>query len=135
MTPKEIELIQSSWKKLTPIADTAAQLFYEKLFALDPAVKSLFKSDLRDQGRRLMSMITSAVNGLSNVPALVPVVQELGRRHGKYGVTPAHYETVGTALLWTLQQGLGDGFTPDVKTAWTSVYGVLAKTMKDAAAS
>ncbi len=133
MTPEQVFLVQRSWKQVLPIADTAAEMFYTKLFSLDPSVKRLFKGDMKAQGRKLMAMIGTAVGGLTNLPAIVPAVQELGRRHVKYGVKDSHYDIVGDALLWTLEQGLGDAFTPDVKAAWTAVYGVLATTMKDAA--
>lgn len=135
MTPKQIELVQGSWKQVTPIADTAAELFYGKLFNLDPALKPLFKGDMKTQGRKLMGMITTAVNGLTNLGAIVPAVQDLGRRHVKYGVKDKDYDTVATALVWTLEKGLGEAFTPEVKEAWVTTYGVLAKTMKDAAAT
>lgn len=135
MTPKQIELVQSTWKKVLPIADTAAEMFYARLFALDPAVKTLFKGDMKAQGRKLMSLISTAVNGLTRLDSIVPAVQDLGRRHVTYGVKDAHYDTVGAALIWTLEQGLGDAFTTEVKTAWATAYGVLAKTMKDAAAT
>lgn len=134
MTPKQIELVQGSWKKVTPIADTAAELFYGKLFSLDPALKPLFKHDMKEQGRKLMAMISTAVSGLTHLEVIVPAVQDLGRRHVKYGVEDRHYDTVATALVWTLGQGLGDAFTRDVEEAWVAAYGVLAKTMKDAAA-
>jgi hemoglobin-like flavoprotein len=134
MTPEQVFLVQRSWRQVLPIADTAAELFYGKLFSMDPALKPLFKGDMKAQGRKLMAMIGTAVNGLSKLDSLVPAVQDLGRRHVKYGVQDAHYDTVAGALLWTLEQGLGEGFTPDVKAAWTAVYGVLAGTMKDAAA-
>ena len=135
MTPKQIELVQASWNKVTPIADTAAELFYGKLFSLDPALKPLFKGDMKAQGRKLMGMIGTAVGGLSQLEAIVPAVQDLGRRHGKYGVKDQDYDTVATALIWTLGQGLGESFTPQVKDAWVAAYGILAKTMKDAAAT
>ena len=134
MTPEQVFLVQRSWRQVLPIADTAAEMFYARLFSMDPSLQSLFKGDMKAQGRKLMSMIGTAVNGLSKVDELVPAVQDLGRRHVKYGVKDAHYDTVADALLWTLQQGLGDGFTPDVKAAWVAVYGVLAGTMKEAAA-
>lgn len=134
MTPKQIELVQGSWKKVLPIADTAAELFYGKLFSLDPSLKPLFKGDMKQQGRKLMSMIGTAVGGLSRLDTIVPAVQDLGRRHVKYGVKDGHYDTVATALVWTLGQGLGDAFTAEVKEAWVTAYGILAKTMKDAAA-
>jgi hemoglobin-like flavoprotein len=109
-------------------------LFYGRLFSLDPALKPLFKGNLQAQGRKLMSMISTAVNGLTRLDTLVPAVQDLGRRHVKYGVKDQHYDTVAVALVWTLDQGLGEAFTPEVEEAWVAAYGVLAKTMKDAAA-
>jgi hemoglobin-like flavoprotein len=133
MTPEQIFLVQRSWKQVLPIADTAAEMFYTKLFSLDPSVKPLFKGDMKTQGRKLMAMIGTAVGGLTQLDTIVPAVQDLGRRHVKYGVKDSHYDTVGGALLWTLEHGLGDAFTPDVKAAWTTVYGVLSTTMKDAA--
>lgn len=133
MTPIQKKLVQSSFAKVAPIAGTAAELFYSKLFALDPALKPLFKGDMKEQGRKLMRMIATAVNGLDRLEALVPAVQDLGQRHVAYGVTAAHYDTVGEALLWTLERGLGPDFTPDVKDAWATVYGLLAQVMKDAA--
>jgi hemoglobin-like flavoprotein len=134
MTPTQVELVQATWEKVVPIADTAAALFYGKLFELDPSLKPLFTSDIKEQGKKLMQMITVAVRGLNDLEKLVPAVQALGRRHVAYGVKDEHYATVGTALLWTLEKGLGDAFTPDVKEAWATVYGVLADTMKKAAA-
>jgi len=134
MTPKQISLVQSTWMKVVPIRDEAAGLFYRMLFEMDPGLRPLFKSDMAEQGRKLTSMIGTAVAGLAELPAIVPAVQELGRRHVHYGVKDAHYDTVGAALLWTLEQGLGPDFTPEVKEAWATAYGVLAATMKDAAA-
>lgn len=135
MTPEQIELVTSSWEKVKPISGKAAELFYGKLFELDPGLESLFKGDMVEQGKKLMKMINTAVNGLQNLEAIVPAVQDLGRRHVGYGVEDAHYDTVGAALLWTLEQGLGDAFTEDVKQAWTDTYVLLATTMKDAAAA
>lgn len=134
MTPEQTMLVKSSWEKVLPISDQAAELFYGRLFELDPDLKSLFKGDMEEQGRKLMRMISTAVAALDRLEAIVPAVQQLGVRHVGYGVKDEHYDTVGAALLWTLQQGLGEGFTADVKEAWTSVYGVLAGTMKSAAA-
>jgi hemoglobin-like flavoprotein len=130
LTTQEIALVQSDWEKVLPIADTAATLFYDRLFAIDPKLRGLFKADLGEQKLKLMKMIGAAVNGLTNLPDLVPVVQALGRRHVGYGVKAEHYETVGAALLWTLQQGLGAGFTESHKAAWARVYGLLAETMQ-----
>ena len=135
MTQQQIELVQKSWKQVLPISDTAAGLFYKELFRLDPALQSLFRGDMKEQGRKLIAMISVAVHGLSRLETIVPAVQDLGRRHARYGVKPQHYETVAAALLWTLGKGLGDTFTPEVKGAWTETYAVLAKTMKQAAAA
>ena len=135
MTPHQIQLVQTSWEKCVPIADQAAALFYGKLFELDPAVKPLFTSDIKEQGKKLMTMITVAVRGLRYLEKLVPAVRDLGKRHIAYGVQNQHYATVGSALLWTLGQGLGEEFTPEVKEAWATVYGVLAATMQEGAAA
>jgi hemoglobin-like flavoprotein len=134
MTPDQIALVQTSFAQVLPIADAAAALFYGRLFELDPSLKPLFRGDMQEQGRKLMTMIRVVVNGLHRLDQLVPAVQELGRRHARYGVTDAHYDTVAAALLWTLGQGLGAGFTRDVEAAWTTAYTVLAETMKAAAA-
>ncbi len=133
METKTIELVQGTFKKVVPIADKAAEIFYAKLFELDPKLKPLFKGDMKEQGAKLMSMIGTAVNGLNNLEAIVPAVQNLGRNHVGYGVKDSHYDTVGNALIYTLDTGLGDAFTSDVKDAWVEVYTVLATTMKDAA--
>jgi hemoglobin-like flavoprotein len=116
-----------------PIADDAAALFYRRLFELDPSLQRMFKGDMTEQRRKLMQMLTAAVKGLDRLDQLVPVVEDLGRRHVGYGVADAHYDTVGAALLWTLEKGLGNAFTPEVKDAWIAVYGLLAGTMKNAA--
>ncbi len=134
MTTDEIELIQGSWAKVVPISDKAAELFYGKLFELDPELKSLFPDNMEEQGKKLMKMIGTAVNGLGHLADIVPAVEDLGKRHVSYGVKDEHYDTVGEALIWTLGQGLGDEFTDEVKDAWLMVYTVLANTMKGAAA-
>lgn len=133
MTPDQITAVKQSFAQVVPIADAAAKLFYDRLFALDPTLRPLFKSDMSAQGRLLMTMIGTAVGSLDRLEAIVPAVQALGRRHAGYGVAEPHYDTVGAALLWTLEQGLGPAFTPDVRGAWTEAYGVLAGTMKAAA--
>lgn len=133
MTPQQISLIQSSWASVVPIQDTAAGLFYQRLFSLDPAIQPMFKGDMKEQGRKLMAMLNAVVNGLTRLDELVPVAQQLARRHVGYGVQPQHYDTVGAALLWTLEQGLGSAFTDEVKTAWATAYGTLSQVMKDAA--
>ena len=134
MTPEQAVLVKTSWEKVLPISDKAAELFYGKLFELDPSLKPMFKGDMAEQGQKLMRMINTAVSALDRLEAIVPAVQQLGVRHVGYGVKDAHYDTVGAALIWTLGQGLGDAFTEDVKDAWVTVYGVLAGTMKSAAA-
>ena len=126
---QDIELVQDSFAKVVPIAGAAADMFYKRLFEIDPSVQILFKGDLAAQGGRLMAMIEAAVGGLDDLPGLVPVVEELGARHHGYGVKDSHYSSVADALLWTLEQGLGDAFTPAVTSAWTKVYTVLAETM------
>jgi hemoglobin-like flavoprotein len=126
--------VQTTWEQVVPISDQAATLFYGRLFELDPQLKPLFSTDIKEQGRKLMTMITAAVRGLSDLGRLVPVVEDLGRRHVGYGVKDSHYDTVGAALLWTLEQGLGPAFTAEVKEAWAAVYNILASTMKKAAA-
>ncbi len=135
MTPEQIALVQGTFEKVAPIAETAAELFYGKLFELDPELKPLFKGDMKEQGEKLMKMIGVAVNGLSNLDTIVPAVQDLGKRHVGYGITDEMYDTVGESLLWTLGQGLGEAFTDDVKAAWTETYVLLATVMKEAAAT
>jgi hemoglobin-like flavoprotein len=130
----QIELVQSSFARVEPIADTAAALFYTRLFELDPSLRLMFKGNMAEQGKKLMTTLKVVVNGLTRLEALVPAVQALGRRHARYGVTDEHYDTVAEALLWTLQQGLGEYFTPDVAAAWCAAYGILADVMKAAAA-
>ncbi|HIP79299.1 MAG TPA: hemin receptor [Kiloniellaceae bacterium] len=134
MTEEERSLVQESWAKVRPIYSQAAALFYGQLFILAPDLKSLFKGDMTAQGERLMRMIDTAVDGLDNLDELVPALEALGERHAGYGVTDADYDTVAAALLWTLEQGLGEAFTEDVKAAWVTAYSVLADTMKRAAA-
>lgn len=135
MTPEQIKLVQTSWEKVKPISEKAAELFYGKLFELNPGYKNLFPEDMVEQGRKLMAMINTAVNSLKNLEAVVPAVEEMGKRHVEYGVKDEDYDVVGEALLWTLDAGLGDDFTDDVKAAWTETYVVLSTTMKNAAAS
>jgi len=133
MTPRQIALVQESWKRVLPIGDQAAELLYARLFALDPSLERLFKGDMRVQGRKLMAMVSAAVSSLTRLDSIVPVVQALGRRHAGYGVEERHYAVVEEALVWTLEQGLGAGFTREVEEAWRTAYGLLATTMKTAA--
>jgi hemoglobin-like flavoprotein len=133
MTPEKILLVRSSWQQVLPIKDTAAQLFYGQLFELDPSLRSMFKGDMVEQGRKLMMIINTAVNSLDDLGPILGAVEDMGRRHVAYGVTEAHYDTVGSALIWTLGKGLGEQFTPAVKDAWVETYTTLASAMKQAA--
>jgi len=132
VTPQQIDLVQATWKQVLPVTETAAQMFYGRLFFLDPSLRPMF-GDMREQGRKVMAMISCTVSGLGRLDELMPTVKALGRRHAAYGVRPEHYYTVGAAFLWTLEQGLGAAFTPAVREAWVAAYSVLANTMRDAA--
>jgi hemoglobin-like flavoprotein len=132
MTPDQIALVQGSWEKVKPISDQAAELFYGRLFELDPSLKSLFKGDMKEQGKKLMATLNLAVTSLTKLDTILSAVQDLGRRHVKYGVPLSSYETVGEALLWTLDKGLGDEFTDDVKEAWTLTYVTISNVMIEA---
>lgn len=133
MDAAAIKLVQDSFAKVEPISETAAALFYQRLFELEPSVRPLFVSDINEQGRQLMAGIGLAVKGLDDLEAVVPMVQELGARHKGYGVEEWQYDVVGEALLWTLGQGLGDEFTDDAAAAWSEAYVLLADVMKEAA--
>lgn len=129
MTPEQKQLVKDSWAKVLPIQETAAELFYGRLFDQYPEVKPYFKGDMKEQGKKLMSMINIAVNGLDNLEGLIDPVKDLGKRHTNYGVKEEDYAKVGASLLWTLEQGLGEGFTPDVKDAWTATYSAVSGLM------
>lgn len=129
VTQREVELVQADWAKVAQISDTAATLFYDRLFTLDSQLRPLFSPDLTEQKLKLMQMIGLAVKGLSRPNELLPAVQALGQRHVGYGVKPEHYDTVGAALLWTLKQGLGPDFDAERESAWGKVYQLLAETM------
>jgi len=133
MTPQQIDLVQSSFAKVAPIADAAAAIFYARLFEIAPRVKPLFHSDMAEQGRKLMTTLAVVVNGLRDLEAILPAARALAVRHAGYGVAAADYASVGEALLWTLEKGLGDGFTPEVAAAWTAAYGALSGVMIAAA--
>ncbi len=133
MTPSQKALVKSSWAKVKPISGQAAVLFYGRLFEVYPEVRPLFKSDMKEQGRKLMGMINTAVNALDNLEPMLEAIRDSGRRHAAYGVKDEDYAKVADALLWTLERGLGDAFTPAVKDAWATVYGALADVMKSGA--
>lgn len=135
MTPEQIRRVQASWLKVLPHKEAAAQFFYTKLFELEPSLRSMFRGDLRAQGDKLMQVIDAAVNGLSRIERLRPVLADLGRRHVAYGVKDDHYGLVGLVLLWTLRRSLSEDFTPELQDAWASVYGALATIMREAAHS
>ena len=135
LTNRQKTLVQETWEMVVPIADTAAVLFYNRLFELDPSLIPMFaRSDMAEQRKKLMTMLTMVVRGMDRLDQLVTGIQALGRRHAGYGVTDAHYDTVGAALLWTLEQGLERAFTAEVQEAWTVTYTLLAGVMKDASA-
>ena len=135
IAPEQIELVRTTWTYIAPIAEETATLFYNRLFELDPAIKPMFAaSNLKVQKRKLMQTIGVAVKRLHRFEEIVPVVRDLGKRHAGYGVQDRHYDAVGEALLWALEEGLGDRFTHEVRDAWAVTYNVLADTMKDAAA-
>ena len=131
MTPEQIALVQTSFK-LVPI-DTTGETFYDRLFDISPNLRNLFRSDMTLQGHKLMTMIGMAVDGLNNVEFFIPLLRDLGRRHVRYGVLPVHYAIVGAALIWTLQEKLGEEFTPEIKDAWKEVYRIVSKTMIEGA--
>ena len=133
MTPSQKMLVQTTFVQVVPIAEQAAALFYGRLFEVDPSLRPLFKTDLKEQGQKLMQMLGTCVGKLDALEELLPAVRELGAKHAGYGVTDKDYETVGGALLWTLEKGLGAAFTPEAKDAWATTYGVLASTMKEGA--
>ena len=135
MTPDAQRLVRDSFAKVAPNAEAAAGMFYDRLFVLDPSLRPLFKDDMTEQRRKLMTMIGTAVANLHRLDTIVPAVQDLGRRHAGYGVTPSHYKTVAAALLWTLEQGLGDEFTSETRQAWVECYTTLASTMQQAVAA
>lgn len=134
ITPQQKELVSTTWTSVVPIADKAAELFYGRLFELDPSVKPMFKSDMKKQGAKLMKTIGIAVSALDDLEPLIPTLKQMGANHKGYGVKDADYDTVAAALLWTLEQGLGEAFTDEVKNAWAAVYTALADVMKSGAA-
>lgn len=129
MTPTQVSLVQDSFAKVVPIVDQAAVIFYDRLFAIAPQVKPLFKGDMATQRRALMGTLGVVVNGLSNLPTVLPAASALAKKHVGYGVESSHYSAVGAALLWTLEKGLGEAWTPEVASAWTDAYGTLSNFM------
>ena len=126
MTPDQVRLVQSSFSKVAPISEQAAAMFYDRLFEIAPQVKPMFPADMTGQRKKLMTMLAAVVNGLGNLESILPAASALAKRHVGYGASAEHYPVVGAALLWTLQKGLGDGWTPAVAEAWTTAYGTLS---------
>ena len=133
MTPNDITLVQTSFAKVAPIADTAAELFYGRLFEIAPEVKPLFSGDIKEQGKKLMMTLGVVVNGLNNISSILPAAQQLAVRHVEYGVKPEHYAPVGESLIWTVEKGLGDAFDAETKAAWLAAYTTLSGAMINAA--
>ena len=133
MSPEQTRLVKSTWSQVVPIADVAATLFYERLFEIDASTPSLFKNaNMAEQRRKLVQALATVIKGLDDLAPLVPVLEELGKNHVRYGVTDRHYDSVGAALLWTLEQGLKESWTPAAKEAWTAAYGAVANVMRAA---
>ena len=126
MTPEQVSLVQTSFSKVVPIADQAAVMFYDRLFEIAPQVKAMFPADMAEQRRKLMATLAVVVNGLGNLESILPAASALATRHVSYGAKAEHYPVVGAALLWTLEKGLGDAWTPEVADAWTTAYGTLS---------
>jgi nitric oxide dioxygenase len=126
MTPDQIKLVQQSFTQVEPIADTAASIFYERLFEITPAVKPLFHGDMAEQRRKLMATLATVVEGLADIEAVLPAASALAKRHVGYGVKPEHYDSVGAALLWTLERGLGERWTSELAAAWSAAYATLS---------
>src|SRR6195256_1066694 len=126
MTPDQVQLVQQSFTKVAPISETAAVLFYDRLFEIAPSVKSMFPSDMTEQRKKLMATLAVVVGGLGNLESILPAASALATRHVSYGAKAEHYPVVGAALLWTLEQGLGDGWTPELADAWSTAYGTLS---------
>jgi hemoglobin-like flavoprotein len=126
MTPDQVKLVQQSFSRVAPISDQAATIFYDRLFEVAPQVKAMFPADMSEQRKKLMATLAIVVNGLGDLPAILPAASALAKRHVAYGARPEHYPVVGSALLWTLEKGLGSSWTADVAAAWTAAYGTLS---------
>ena len=126
MTPEQVALVQQSFAQVVPIADKAAEMFYDRLFELAPAVRPLFRGDMAEQRQKLMATLAAVVGGLSDLPGVLPAASALAKRHVGYGARPEHYAVVGETLLWTLERGLGSHWTPQLAAAWTAAYAILS---------
>ncbi len=126
MTPDQVALVQQSFIKVAPISEQAAVLFYDRLFEVAPQVRAMFPSEMKEQRKKLMATLAVVVNGLGDIESVLPAASALAKRHVTYGAQAEHYPVVGAALLWTLEKGLGDAWTPEVASAWTAAYGTLS---------
>ncbi len=134
MTPQQETLIRETWRQVSPIAEAAAEMFYSRLFEIEPAARELFHAtDMARQRRAVIEALTFVVEELEKPEALLPVLHDLGRRHAAYGLRDTHFEAVGAALLWTLAQGLGPAWSPKAEAAWTEAYGMIAGAMREGA--
>lgn len=129
MDATQVKLVQESFAKVAPIADQAAVIFYDRLFEVAPSVKAMFPADMTEQRKKLMGMLAAVVNGLTNLESILPAASALAKRHVGYGASPEHYTVVGSTLLWTLEKGLGEAWTPEIAAAWTATYGTLSTYM------
>ena len=123
MTPKQVALVQDSFAKVALTSEAAAVLSSVRLA---PQMKAMFPDDMIEQRRKLMAMLAGVVKGLANLEQVLPVASALAKRHVSYGAKAEHDPMVGAALLWTLEKGLGDGWTPEVSDAWSTAYGTLS---------
>ena len=136
MTADQIGLIRDTWQSIGPIAKIVPQIFYDRLFEIDPSTKPLFaKTNMSGQHVKLLQALELVVDHANDLDSLIPALEVMGRRHVRYGVLDKHYDSVGSALLWTLERGFGAAFTHDVREAWTLAYGFVAGTMRRAAAT
>ena len=129
MTPDQVKLVQQSFAKVAPISEQAAVIFYDRLFDVAPGVRTMFPADMTEQRKKLMATLAAVVNGLSNLQSILPAASALAVRHVSYGARPEHYPVVGGALLWTLEKGLGEAWTPEVASAWAAAYNTLSSYM------
>jgi len=129
VTPDQIAAVRESFAKVVPISEQAATLLYGRPFEIAPAVKPLLRGDMTEQGRKLIATLNVVVTGLANVESLLPAASALAKRHAGYGVKAADYQPVAAALLWTLERGLGEQWTPQLAAAWTEAYAILANFM------
>jgi hemoglobin-like flavoprotein len=130
MTPQQVNLIKSSFATIFFTRDESAKLFYDRLFTVAPRLRPLFKSDMESQGRKLMDTLSLAVTALRHPQSLDHLLYDTSKRHVGYGATPADYDLVGDALLWMLEQQLGKDYTPEVRVAWTELYGAVSGAMQ-----